>query len=384
LVGDASRLGPGARQALSYHRVWYFRWRKDRAVTVRLLARTLRGLEAVAAEEITRRRLGRVTHSRHREVWFTADRADSRLLDLRTIDDLFLLAAVADDIGHTRADLIRFTEAARAAEVSELVRHRDRLGAGGAATGVDVAASFLGKRNYNRYDIEDAVGIEVARAAGLPYYSRRGGDAPPEGTLSFRVTVEGTRAALALRGGDRPLHRRSYKQASTPGTLHPPLAAAMALLADIRPAESVLDPCCGTGTILIEAAGLASGARLIGLDHDPRALAAATTNAARTATTVAWLRGDAGRLPLGTGRIDRVVSNPPWDRQVAARGTLADRPDRLYRDIRRVLAAGGRAVLLLHEAEEQLTAVKSAGLRVRDVRPLSLFGAHPSIVTLAG
>lgn len=353
-------------------------------MAVRLLARTLRGLEDVAAMEVARRGLGRVTHSRHREVWFTTDRADPRLLDLRTVDDLFLLAAVVDGVGHTRADLIRFTEAARASEVGELLRQRNRLHPGAAATGVDVAASFLGKRNYNRYDIEDAVGTEVARAVGLPYHSRRGGDAPPEGTLSFRVTVEGTQAALALRVGDRPLHRRDYKQASTPGTLHPPLAAAMALLADVRPADNVLDPCCGTGTILTEVAGLAPGARLIGMDHDPRALAAAATNAAQMATVATWLRGDAGRLPVGTGQIDRVMSNPPWDRQVPARGTLTDRPNRLYREIRRVLSAEGRAVLLLHEAEQRLAAVRSAELRVRDIRPLSLFGAHPSIVILTG
>ncbi|GAB7042981.1 MULTISPECIES: methyltransferase domain-containing protein [Catenuloplanes] len=353
-------------------------------MAVRLLARTLRGLEEVAAAEVTGRGLGRVDRSRHREVWFTADRADPHLLDLRTVDDLFLLAASVDDVGHTKADLARFTAAARAVDPGELLRQRALLGFGAAATGVDVAASFLGKRNYNRYDIEDAAGLELARATGLPYHSRRGGDAPPEGTLSFRVTVEGTRAALALRAGDRPLHRRSYKQASTPGTLHPPLAAAMALLADIRPADTVLDPCCGTGTILIEAAGLVPGARLIGMDHDPRALAAATANAALTETDATWLRGDAARLPIGTGRIDRVVSNPPWDRQVPARGTLAGRPTRLYREIRRVLPAGGRAVLLLHEAEEQLTAVKAAELRVREVRPLSLFGSHPSIVTLTG
>ncbi|MFV2109746.1 methyltransferase domain-containing protein [Micromonospora sp. LOL_015] len=351
-------------------------------MAVRLLARTLRGLEDVAAREIAQRGLGRVTHSRHREVWFTADHADARLLDLRTIDDLFLLAAVIDGVGHTRANLVRFTEAARASDLGELLRQRDHLRAGSATTGVDVAASFLGKRNYNRFDIEDAIGAEAARATGLPYHSRRGGDAPPDGTLSFRVTVEGARAALALRVGERPLHRRSYKLASTPGTLHPPLAAAMALLADVRPTDSVLDPCCGTGTILIEAAELAPRARLIGMDHDPRALAAATANAAQMATVATWSCGDAGRLPVVTGQIDRVVSNPPWDRQVPARGALSNRPNRLYREIRRVLSADGRGVLLLHEVEQQVAAVKSAGLRVRHVHPLSLFGAHPSIVVL--
>ncbi|WP_433871556.1 methyltransferase domain-containing protein [Saccharopolyspora sp. CA-218241] len=353
-------------------------------MTVRVLARTLRGLEDVAAEELTGRDLGRVERTRHREVWFTADRPDPRLLDLRTVDDLFLLADVVDDVGHTKRELARLAEAARTGEPGELLRTRARCGGVGTATAVDVAASFLGKRNYNRYDIEDAVGTEIADALGLPYHSRRGGSAPPEGSLSFRVTIEGTQAALALRIGDRPLHRRPYKQASTPGTLHPPLAAAMALLAGTGPTDTVLDPCCGTGTLLIEAADLGLGARLLGADHDPRALAAATANAATTGTAATWLRSDAGRLPVATGRIDRIVSNPPWDRQVAAHGSLAARPDRFHREIRRVLSGSGRAVLLLHEAEAQRAAAEAAGLRVREVRPVSLFGTHPSVVTLTG
>ncbi|WP_235926294.1 methyltransferase domain-containing protein [Actinokineospora pegani] len=351
-------------------------------MAVRLLARTLRGLEDVAAGELAERGLGEVQSSRHREVWFTAARPDPRLLDLRTVDDLFLLARVLEDVGHTKAELGKFTEAARSLDLDALLRRR--LGCGGppGATGVDVAASFLGKRNYNRYDVEDAIGPEIATAIGLPYHSRRGGQAPPPRTLSFRVTIEGDRATLALRIGDQPLHRRSYKQTSTPGTLHPPLAAAMALLAGITPTDTVLDPCCGTGTIIIEIAALTPDARLLGADHDPRPLSAATANAALTATTATWVRSDAARLPLGLGTVDRVVSNPPWDRQVPAQAALAARPDRLFREIRRVLAGTGPVVLLLHEAEAQLASAASAGLRVHDLRPLSLFGAHPSIVTL--
>ncbi|WP_245266939.1 methyltransferase domain-containing protein [Saccharomonospora piscinae] len=356
-------------------------------MSIRVLARTLRGLEDVAAREITERGLGRVELTRHREVWFTTDRPGARLLDLRTADDVFLLAAAVDGVGHTKPDLARVTEAARTIAPRELLRLRGRCGGAGTATGVDVAASFLGKRNYNRYDLEDTVGTEIATALALPYHSRRGGSAPPEGTLSFRVTVEDTRAALALRIGDRPLHRRDYKQASTPGTLHPPLAAAMALLAGIEPGHTVLDPCCGTGTLLIETAHLVPGARLLGADHDPRALAAATgnaTTATATATEARWLRADAGRMPVGTGVVDRLVSNPPWERQVAGRGALAARPDRLYREIRRVLSPTGTAVLLLHDAQAQCAAATAAGLRVRETRTLSLFGTHPSIVTLTG
>ncbi len=353
------------------------------------MARTLRGLEETTAHEIEQRGLGTVDHRRHREVWFTAPHAEPGLMSLRTADDLFLVAAVADGIGHTKADLEAFTHLARAASLPELVRTRRQCGgpdttAGLNVAGLNVAASFLGRRNYNRYDIEDAIGRHAAPELGLRYHSRRDGGKPPEDSLALRVTVEGTQAVLALRVPGRPLHRRSYKTTSTPGTLHPPLAAALGRLADIGPGMRVVDPCCGTGTILIEALDLATDIILLGGDHDRRAVAAATANAraASHVTPITWAVADAGRMPLRSGTIDRIVSNPPWDRQVEARGRLTGQPRHLYDEIRRTLAPGGRAVLLLHEAEEQLAMAEAAGLRVVDTHSVSLFGAHPSIVTL--
>jgi tRNA (guanine6-N2)-methyltransferase len=92
----------------------------------------------------------------------------------------------------------------------------------------------------------------------------------------------------------------------------------MARMADIRPGHSVLDPCCGAGTLLIEADHLQPEARYQEFDLDPDALQAARPNAAGSpAVTVD--SADAGDLPLGDGSIDRVVCNPPWGTQVAPR-----------------------------------------------------------------
>lgn len=43
-------------------------------------------------------------------------------------------------------------------DVDTLLRHRLGCGGSGELTGVEVSASFLGRRNFNRYDAEDAVG----------------------------------------------------------------------------------------------------------------------------------------------------------------------------------------------------------------------------------
>ncbi|GAA0219624.1 hypothetical protein GCM10010492_17070 [Saccharothrix mutabilis subsp. mutabilis] len=397
---------------------------------MRLLARTVRGLEAVAAREVAG--VGVVESSGHREVWFSAVPGPA-VLGLRCVDDVFLVAAVVDGVGRARADLRLLAEAMASVDVWEVVRTLADFGAERVWSTVDASGSFLGRRNFTRYDVEDAVGEPVAAALGVPYRGRRGGRVPPAGGLSWRVAVAGDRAVVGLRIAAQPLHRRGYRQVSRPGALHPPVAAAMLRLAGLpAPAGAgwrVVDPFCGTGTIAIEAAHLHAAA--LGVDIDPAAIAAATTNtpaatppaaappavtppaatpgvaapptappaaapptaalptappAATPPTTpppaatsaagrfarVGWVVGDAGRLPVASGSVDLVVGNPPWGRQVAVRGAA----DRFWREVQRVLVPGGRAVLLVHDADLR-------GVPVVDRRPVSLFGAWPEIVTIA-
>ena len=238
---------------------------------------------------------------------------------------------------------------------------------------MDVSASFLGRRSFNRFDVEDAVGAVLARRLGTRYHSRRSGARPPEGGLTWRVTVVGDRATVAVRVGVRPLHRRTWKVAGVPGTLHPPLAAAMVALAGIAAGERVLDPCCGAGTLAIEAAH--AGAVAMGVDLDAGALAAAARNG--QCTPVRWARADAAALPVATGSVQRVLLNPPWGRVVEPAGLLARRPDLLGREIRRVLEPGGTAVILIPEGHPA-----PAGFRVDRRIPVALAGARLVVLVL--
>lgn len=76
------------------------------------------------------------------------------------------------------------------------------------------------------------------------------------------VSLHEDEAVVALDASGPALSRRGYRTWNGEAPLRETLAAALALLSPWRPSLPLYDPCCGTGTILIESA-------LIALDRAP-------------------------------------------------------------------------------------------------------------------
>jgi 23S rRNA G2445 N2-methylase RlmL len=95
------------------------------------------------------------------------------------------------------------------------------------------------------------------------------------------------------------LTRRAHRTVEREGALRPSVAATMVRLAG--DGGTLLDPCCGSGTILIEAR--AAGWRAYGSDLDP-------DTAKRNGQAV--VTADARRLPFPDDSFDAVVSNLPF------------------------------------------------------------------------
>jgi len=307
-----------------------------------LLARTTRGIEWIAAAEI-RATFGAAVRYGHREIRFAADALSSSLLQLGTVDDLFLVVAAVDGIGRARADLSVLSTLR-----VDLERVADDLGALRARPQrtFDVTASFLGRRNFVRYELEDAIGAALRRTTGWRYVSRTHGSAAPHRGLSLRVHLEGAEATVAVRLGARPLHRRTYRIATQRGVLRPPVARALALLAGLRRDGRLLDPFCGVATIPIEAGLACGGLDLVALDADGDAIERARANALAAGVAMSFVQGDAARLPFAEETVDRIATNPPWGRR------LDSAPARTWHELRRVLRPGGRAVALLSADRE--------------------------------
>jgi demethylmenaquinone methyltransferase/2-methoxy-6-polyprenyl-1,4-benzoquinol methylase len=75
----------------------------------------------------------------------------------------------------------------------------------------------------------------------------------------------------------------------------------LAVRAVVRPGDRVLDACCGTGDLAIDAER--AGARVTGLDFSERML----ERARRKSEAVEWLRGDVLELPFADGSFDAVT-----------------------------------------------------------------------------
>ena len=100
----------------------------------------------------------------------------------------------------------------------------------------------------------------------------------------------------------------------------------------VWPGDRVLDSCCGTGDLAVEAER--RGGRVVGLDFSGRML----ERARRKSSTVEWVQGDALALPFPDGTFDAATVG------FGVRN-LADLEHGL-RELRRVLHPGGRLAVL--------------------------------------
>ena len=105
-------------------------------------------------------------------------------------------------------------------------------------------------------------------------------------------------------------------------------------LADVRPAQSVLDVGCGTGIVARTAADRLDGSgRVVGLDQ----LEAMVTVAGRLRPDLEWYVGDAHDLPFEDGTFDRVLSQ--------AALMFMDAPQKALAEMARVVTNDGTVAI---------------------------------------
>jgi tRNA (guanine6-N2)-methyltransferase len=198
-------------------------------------------------------------------------------------------------------------------------------------------------------------------------------NAPRQWQLNLRVS----HSAVVAEVGSLYQTARFGEMRRRPASTTPVVSAVLVRLLKPSSGDVVLDPFCGAATNLVVAAAMTPGLRLVGLDSSWAALDAARHNVASLPCAV--VRADAGSLPLPDSSVDRVVANLPFGKRVGSHATNVDLYPKFLRGLSRVLAPGGRAVLLTEDKRLFTESVqRTANLKIIKEIELATGGLHPS------
>jgi tRNA (guanine6-N2)-methyltransferase len=177
--------------------------------------------------------------------------------------------------------------------------------------------------------------------------------------------------------------RRFGRFERLPWSTKPVVAGILVRLAKLRPSQRILDPFCGTGTLLVAAGRLEPDLILLGSDQDPDAIDLARVNFDRFGVT--------GRLDIAMAEciqhpdrsVDRVVANLPFGKLVGSHAGNSCLYPAALEEIARVLADDGRVVLLTDDKRLFKTAVMhTTGLKIVRERVLRYGAVTPTVFVL--
>ncbi|NWR12013.1 THUM2 protein, partial [Paradoxornis webbianus] len=189
---------------------------------------------------------------------------------------------------------------------------------------------------------------EVGRAIGVTLVRQCGWRADlRDPDLEIFVHLNDTQSVVGIPLFRLPLANREYIK--TAG-LRSTVAWAMASLAEISAGALVLDPMCGLGTILLEAAKEWPEACYWGADISDSQLEGADGNirAAGLMDKIELLKTSVKALPLPSESFDSVISDVPFGKKFKTTNDAQLLPD-ILQEMERVLRVGGTLVLLLSQ-----------------------------------
>ncbi|XP_050988624.1 THUMP domain-containing protein 2 [Labeo rohita] len=195
-------------------------------------------------------------------------------------------------------------------------------------------------RSYTSQRLSRIIGMAIKEDLGWKVDLR-------EPVLEVNVYLSDDHCIVGIPLLKNPLASRSYMKHNG---LRSTIAWAMSSLCPKKLNDCViLDPMCGVGAVLLEAAQEYSNAVFLGMDTDVSQLEKAAENikASGMEGRVQLLQSSAMEIPLADGAVDAVLCDVPFGRKFSCSSDMPTALPRLLKEMERVLRVGGHLVLLL-------------------------------------
>ncbi len=208
-----------------------------------LIAKTFMGLEPVLAQELTQLGANNVQTGR-RMVSFTGDKEMMYRANFQLHTAIRILKPIAHFKARSAEDMY---DEVKKIDWSKYIEKGKTF----SVDSVVYSEEFRNSR-FVTYKVKDAIVDQFREKTGIrPNISVSNPD------IRLNIHIAEDKATLSLDSSGESLHRRGYRQESVEAPLNEVLAAGMILMSSWKGDSDFIDPMCGSGTILIEAALIA-------------------------------------------------------------------------------------------------------------------------------
>ncbi|MFA4931980.1 MAG: methyltransferase [Caldisericia bacterium] len=209
-------------------------------------------------------------------------------------------------------------------------------------------------------------------------------NSPSNYDIELRLVMKGNTLEVLWKPFTIPDTRFSYRIHDVPASIDPVAAAGIMrfLKSNSSSQHRVIDPFCGSGTLLIERAFAKKYEELVGVDISQEAIQVAKANIIASGIQNIKLINDDMRNVLHHEhrRFHEIISNMPFGIRTGSHETNV----KLYRDffnmIPRILEENGLAILYTQEVSLTTALFRTSGnLRLLDIHRIETGGLRPAV-----
>ncbi|MEM1557442.1 MAG: THUMP domain-containing protein [Thermoproteota archaeon] len=230
--------------------------------------------------------------------------------------------------------------------------------------------------------------VQIQKYAGQAILEKYGKKVDLENfDVNIVCDVVGSKCYVGVQLTREPLHKRFERPFNHPAAIKAPLAYGMLKIAEMKNGNVMLDPFCGGGTILIEAAQVWDGRiTILGSDINSRFLEGAKMNikAAGVEEYVSLKIADARRLDeFYDFKVDKIVTNPPYGVRLGRERNLKELYLEFLNSASKIMKPDGRIVIINLKATAFRSVVfKTKKFKLVHERVVETGGLYPHIFVL--